>query len=113
MKTRWVAVESVKNLVSSDQENILNACSSKNELVALTDKMSNIAKLFYEAFLDKQGSINSLSPLKSDIELIIHPDGTVESPWWTIETSKLLCAVCGMQGSAGCITCTSSQQWCG
>lgn len=63
--------------------------------------------------LEAMESLKSSMPSNHEIELVIRPDGTVESAWWTPETSKLLCGVCGKQDSTACITCLNTNQWCG
>lgn len=57
--------------------------------------------------------LNKPMSSNQELEIIIHADGTVESAWWTPEIGKLLCAICGMQGSIKCITCMNSNPYCG
>jgi hypothetical protein len=49
----------------------------------------------------------------TEIELVIRPDGTVESPWWTPEIAEYLCSLCGRWGSEECENCLNRNPWCG
>ncbi len=33
--------------------------------------------------------------LVDNVEIELHEDGTVESPWWTPEIAELICSFCG------------------
>lgn len=57
--------------------------------------------------------LKSSIPSNMELELVFRPDGTVESAWWTKEIGKLLCGICGMQGSTQCVTCMNKNPWCG
>ncbi len=56
---------------------------------------------------------NLLWPANREVEIVVQPDGTVESAWWTPEILVLLCGICGMQNTTACITCVNKNPWCG
>jgi hypothetical protein len=51
---------------------------------------------------------------KEVIELIFTED-SITSPWWTKETSKLMCKLCPKKDTENCnqMTCLNSNPWCG
>ncbi|MCL5057097.1 MAG: hypothetical protein M1130_03700 [Actinobacteria bacterium] len=48
-----------------------------------------------------------------EIDIVIRPDGTVESHWWTPELAVMLCLLCGKQGAPQCAYCLNANRWCG
>jgi hypothetical protein len=48
-----------------------------------------------------------------EIDIVIRPDGIVESHWWTPELAVMLCLLCGKQGAPQCASCLNANRWCG
>jgi len=48
-----------------------------------------------------------------EVEIVIRPDGSAETSWWTPALAEIMCEVCGKRNSKDCIYCLNNNPWCG